>query len=107
VWGDFAEGLARWKFGKKYGFIDDSGTVVIQPKFDLTFHFSEGLAPVQIDGKWGCIDKNGKIVIEPKPFASVEDFHHGLAYVVTKDGRHGYIDKSGSYAWMPTLLYNN
>lgn len=107
VWGDFVEGLSRWKLGSKYGFIDRSGKVVIEPKFDLTFHFSEGLAAVQIGGKWGYIDKTGKMVIEPKALAHVEDFHHGLAFVTTKDGRYGYIDRSGNYAWSPTLLYVN
>jgi hypothetical protein len=107
VWGDFVEGLSRWKLGSKYGFIDRSGKVVIEPKFDLTFHFSEGLAAVQIGGKWGYIDKTGKMVIEPKALAHVEDFHHGLAFVTTKDGRYVYIDRSGNYAWSPTLLYVN
>ena len=107
VWGDFSEGLSRWKFDKKYGYIDRSGKVVIKPKFDLTFHFSEGLAAVEIDGKWGYIDRKGKIVITPKALAHVEDFHRGLAFVTTKDGRYGYIDKSGNYAWTPTLLYIN
>jgi hypothetical protein len=103
VWGDFAEGLSRWKFGNKYGFIDHSGKVVIEPLFDLTFHFSEGLAAVQIGGKWGYIDTAGKIVIEPRTLTTAKDFHNGLAYVVTKSGEHGYIDKSGHYAWKPTL----
>jgi hypothetical protein len=107
VWGDFVEGLSRWKIGNKYGFIDRSGKVVIQPKFDLTFHFSEGLAAVQIGHKWGYIDRTGKMVIKPKALAQAEDFHHRLALVETKDGRYGYIDKLGHYAWKPTLLYNN
>jgi hypothetical protein len=64
----------------------------------LAFHFSEGLAAVQIGGKWGYIDKTGKIVIEPRTLNSAKDFHNGLAYIVTKNGEHGYIDKAGSYA---------
>ena len=39
--------------------------------------------------------------------ARAEDFHHGLAFVSTKDGKYGYIDKSGRYVWKPTLLYAN
>lgn len=107
VWGDFSEGLSRWKFGKKYGYIDRSGKVVIKPKFDLTFHFSEGLAAVEIGGKWGYINKAGKMVIAPTELEHVEDFRHGLAFVTTKDGKYGYIDTSGKYVWTPTLLYNN
>jgi hypothetical protein len=107
VWGDFVEGLSRWKFGNKYGFVDHSGKVVIKPQFDLTFHFSEGLAAVRIGGKWGYVDKSGKMVIKPKAWMSAEDFHHGLAFINTKDGRYGYINRSGRYVWTPTLLYNN
>ena len=32
VWGDFVDGLARWKFGKKYGFIDRTGKTRIEPR---------------------------------------------------------------------------
>jgi hypothetical protein len=104
VWGDFVNGLARWKFGNKYGFIDSTGKTVIKPKFDLTFHFSEGLAAVMLGGKWGYIDTAGKMLILPMPLMRAEDFHHGLAFVSTKDGKYGYIDKSGKYVWTPTPL---
>ncbi len=107
VWGDFVDGLARWKFGRKYGFIDRTGKTAIEPKYDLTFHFSEGLAAVLVGGKWGYIDTTGKMVIQPMPLMRAEDFHHGLAFVSTKDGKYGYIDKSGKYVWTPTLLYRN
>lgn len=103
VWGEFADGLSRWKIGKKYGFIDRTGKMVIAPQFDLTFHFSEGLAAVMIGGKWGYIDTKGKMVIEPRVLARAEDFHHGVAEVSTKDGKWGYIDRSGKYIWEPTL----
>ena len=52
---------------RKYGYIDKSGKVVIEPQFDYVRDFSEGLAVVEKDGKWGVIDKNGKVVIEPLP----------------------------------------
>jgi len=107
VWGDFVDGLARWKFGKKYGFIDRTGKTVVEAKYELTFHFSEGLAAVLVGGKWGYIDTTGKNVIQPMPLMRAEDFHHGLAFVSTKDGKYGYIDKSGKYVWTPTLLYRN
>ncbi|MGA7159015.1 MAG: WG repeat-containing protein [Acidobacteriaceae bacterium] len=107
VWGDFSEGLSRWKFGSKYGFIDRTGAVVIKPQFDLVMHFSEDLAAVEIDGKWGYIDKTGKLIIEPRPFTRVEDFHSGLASVVTKDGKWGYIDRSGKYVWGPARQGND
>jgi hypothetical protein len=105
VWGDFSEGLSRWKVGKKYGFIDRSGKMVVQPKYDLTFHFSEGLAAVKIGDKWGYIDKSGKVAIAPRKLFRAEDFHNGLAFVTTEARDYGYIDKSGKYVWTPTPLY--
>jgi WG containing repeat len=107
VWGEFAEGLSRWKIGNKYGFIDRSGNFIIAPQFDLAFNFSEGLAAVRVGRKWGCVDKTGKMVITPHPFAHVEDFRHGLAFVNAVDGKYGYIDRQGRYVWTPTLLCLN
>ena len=76
---------------KKYGFIDKSGKVVIEPQFDIESEwdkvyrsrsgaFSEGLVLVKKDGKWGFIDKNGKVVIEPQ-FDEVNNFSEGFASV--------------------------
>jgi hypothetical protein len=105
VWGDFSEGVSRWNFGKKYGYIDRIGRVVIPARYDLTYHFSDGLAAVVVNGKWGYIDHSGKMVIAPMELSRAEDFHHGLAFVETKDGRYGYIDKTGKFVWKPTFLY--
>ena len=101
AWGDFTDGLSRWLFGKKYGFIDRNGKTVIPPQFDLTYGFSEGLAAVQIGKKWGYIDKTGRLVIAPQEFWNVKPFHNGLAQVQTRDGSVGYIDRSGKYVWGP------
>ena len=101
AWGDFTDGLSRWLFGKKYGFIDRSGKTVIPAQFDLTYGLSEGLAAVQIGKKWGYIDTTGTIAIEPQEFWNVKPFHNGLAEVQTKDKGVGYIDRSGRYVWGP------
>ena len=104
---EFSEGFASWKIGAKYGYVDPSGKVVIKPQFDWAYPFSEGLAAVKIDGGVGFIDKAGKLVVKVKGLKHAESFHHGLAFVTTKDGRYGYIDRSGKYVWTPTLLYND
>jgi len=101
AWGDFNDGLSRWLFGKKYGFIDRGGKTVIPPQFDLTYGFSEGLAAVQIGKNWGYIETTGTMVFAPQEFGSVKPFHNGLAQVQTKDGAVGYIDRSGKYVWGP------
>uniref|UniRef100_A0A7C4CB44 WG repeat-containing protein n=1 Tax=candidate division WOR-3 bacterium TaxID=2052148 RepID=A0A7C4CB44_UNCW3 len=54
--------------GGKWGYIDKSGSLVVNPQFDWAADFSEGLARVGIGVwplKYGYIDKNGKFVWEP------------------------------------------
>ncbi|KKK56337.1 hypothetical protein LCGC14_3065540, partial [marine sediment metagenome] len=93
----------------KYGYIDKTGQVVIEPQFDFADEFSEGLACVGVRGridstekdvvtrrrsptdefiginrsyftKYGFIDRSGKIIVEPK-FDHAESFSEGLAWV--------------------------
>lgn len=103
VAGEFNEGLAPVKVGGKWGFIDKSGHMVIQPKFDdipdywsqLPKGFSQGLAAAQYGGKVGYIDKNGKFVI-PASYVSGSSFTaDGFAYVNINAGTLGVIDKTG------------
>lgn len=73
----FVEGLARFVKNGKFGFFDESGKVVIPPRFDFVEPFHEGLAAfcagcvqepqgenrVLRGGKWGYLNRNGKVVI--------------------------------------------
>ena len=93
---------ARW------GYQDNTGTLVIPAQFDKAMRFSEGLAAVTLHKKVGYIDPNGKMVIAPR-FVHGEPFHEGLALVYTTWGmnifgdsegwdlfrRAGYIDRMG------------
>lgn len=64
--GEFREGLAAFRAGSRVGFIDQTGSIAIAPKFDLKTlvlpHFREGLAPVHFNGKATYIDPTGQIV---------------------------------------------
>ena len=93
----------------KHGYIDGSGKIVIQPRFDDAWNFSQGLAPVLIEDKWGYIDQNGKIVITPQ-FFEVMPFKEGLALVGAffktgpinnRVGNYGYIDRTGKFVIAP------
>lgn len=87
----------------KKGFIDNTGKIIIKPKFDeaglISQGFSDGLARVAI-GEKGCyIDRKGKtkFFLDPK-FHSVAKFSEGLAAVgcvVGDEEKFGYIDKTG------------
>ena len=83
----------------EWGYIDQSGSIVIKPQFDAARGFSQGLAAVKagwFSKKWGYIDTTGKYVIK-RTFDEVRDFVEELACVQV-DGKWGYIDKSGKVA---------
>ncbi len=72
----FSESLARYTHGGRIGFVDESGNVVVDAKFEFAFPFHDGHAIVcegctkVLDGehsglhggRWGCIDKKGRII---------------------------------------------
>jgi hypothetical protein len=99
------EGLYIIAGAGKFGFIDKSGKVVIQPQFQFAFPFSEGLAQIRLnDGtsiKVGFIDKTGKADIQLQ-FSDAADFSEGLALVRTyDDGKTVFVDKTGNIVLSP------
>ena len=101
--------LYRVYLNGKFGYIDRTGRIVIEPKYQSALHFHEGLAAVDIAGKTGYIDTQGKVVIPPK-FFNAFDFSCGRALAtVLRDFksvavRYGYIDTSGSWVIPPKYL---
>jgi tetratricopeptide (TPR) repeat protein len=97
------------KKGKKWGFVDESGKEVIEPKYDEVQGFiKHGVAQVKKDRKWGFVDKSGKEIVEPKydavwgfmpEYEIVFGSDHGFEYndraLVKKDRKWGIVDKSG------------
>jgi hypothetical protein len=82
--GNFSEGLAAvFDPQKGWGFIDKSGTVVIQPGFESALDFKDGLAPVVSAGMWGFINTKGTLVIANQ-FDWVGEFSEGIAIVKTR-----------------------
>jgi hypothetical protein len=95
----FHEGLAAVEQDNKYGYIDQSGKLVIPIQFDIADDFSEGLAHIVREMKHGYIDKSGKLVIEGD-FVLGKAFFDGLARVNQSGSfeKYGYIDKTGKMA---------
>ena len=115
--GQFHDGMAWVRKGDKYGYINESGKLVIPMIFEAAYNdmgyyiggfypmsnFAEGLAAVSIDGKGGFIDKTGELVIPAiydgnffigEWISYMPMFNEGLARV-RKDGNFGYINKAG------------
>ena len=86
--------------GGKYGLVDDTGKIVVQPKFDRIYYPSNGMINVDVGYLGGFIDEGGAYVI-PAEYDHPRSFsEHGLC-VVAKYGEYsrlmeGIIDSSGS-----------
>jgi hypothetical protein len=99
---EFSEKLASFKTESGLiGFVDGSGKVVIQPKFQSAGDFHGGLAWAKsTSGKIGYIDPKGEWVIEAK-FDAGKDFDRLSGMMRVKIGdKWGYSNKSGDVAYM-------
>jgi hypothetical protein len=96
----------------RFGFIDETGKIVINPVYERVSSFSEGLAAVcsgpgcyfgtqntNKEKKWGFVDKTGKVVIVAQ-FADAGGFREGVANV-SVGGKWGYIDENGKFVINP------
>jgi len=76
--------VARWELANarrgKWGFIDKTGKLVIEPQFERVDCFKEGLAKVHGESDTGYINRDGKFVIRGE-FESQTNFGDGLAAV--------------------------
>jgi hypothetical protein len=72
----------------KWGYMDDTGAVRIEPKYDQAFDFYEGLACVTVYPRRGYIDATGKVVIEPR-FTWAGRFREGHAVVIESRKLYG------------------
>jgi hypothetical protein len=93
-----------------WGFIDQTGKLVIPAEWDSVSDFHEGIACVKRGDKLGFIDESGKIVSEPQweadeivdAFGTLNEgfapeFSEGLV-AVEKDKKWGYLDRTGKLA---------
>jgi hypothetical protein len=90
---------------RKWGYISQSGEIVIPPKFLYADSFSEGLAPVKTEDGYGYINGAGCFAIPPL-FGEAESFEGGLAIVCDNkgsSGKYGMIDKSGKFVIKPAF----
>jgi hypothetical protein len=100
----FSEGLASFaiedNYEKKWGFVDKTGKIVINPQFEEVGMFSEGQCPFKNgENKWGYIDKKGNITINPQ-FDEADSYINGNAVVKT-GGKSGVINVKGLYTVNP------
>jgi hypothetical protein len=51
--------------GEKYGVIDGTGKVIIEPKYENIRECVDDFYEVQINKKWGIVNKKGDIIVKP------------------------------------------
>jgi tetratricopeptide (TPR) repeat protein len=104
---------------QKWGYVNTTGKIIVEPQYDQAYDFSEGYAQVSrlINNKytWGYINTAGKEVI-PCKYAKSYEFSEGLGMVSTKDypdDKYGFINYKGEmviaeqYGYNPQYLYAN
>jgi hypothetical protein len=102
------------KLNGKIGYIDNTGKIVIPPRFDDGWKFSEGFACVVVNGKTGFINESGEYLVRPQfnsGFGCYSVFREGLAPVSIGDERKnnekwGFVNTKGEVTYLPgvTLL---
>ncbi|MGV3766537.1 MAG: WG repeat-containing protein [Chitinophagaceae bacterium] len=84
--------VAKDKSGT-YGYIDENGILVIEPKYDMAYPFKNGKALVSLSGKWIYIDKMGNL-IEKLRYSDVFQVSDKLLGF-KENGSYGFMDASG------------
>lgn len=110
---DFSAGLAlvgidsehlsddtNFGYGKKlYGFIDNQGNYVIEPKYEKANSFRDGFALVNktnsdYRNSWEFINTSGENTFNKK-FEEARSFSEGLAVVKVENKGYGFINQNG------------
>lgn len=77
----------------KYGFVDHTGKVIIEPIFDEAWSFKENIALIKKDNQWGYIRSDSSYLAKPQ-FEDAWGFYEQFAKV-KKDGKYGFINHRG------------
>ncbi len=79
---------------KNFGFINLSGRLVVNLRYDDADDFSENRAKICADGSYGFIDTSGKM-LSANEYEAARSFSEVLA-AVRVNGKRGYIGHDGA-----------
>ena len=94
------DGLLAIKEKGKWGYMNQKGEYIVNPKYDDCESYKYGYAKVKTGTKWGIIDKSGTEIIEPK-YDNIVPGENGFCVFYTT--AWGAIDKTGKVIAEPTL----
>jgi hypothetical protein len=63
--GQHRDGRSRARVGDRWGYVDASGEMVIEPRFDDAWDFACDVAAVRRGDRWTLIDRGGRELFEP------------------------------------------
>lgn len=86
-------GLLPFKQNYKWGYIDNTGKVVIEPQYDEALAFDKNLAIVRNSAKYGVINSEGKVIV-PIEEKEIKIVSHRFA-AFRKDTAWGMVDVQG------------
>jgi len=97
-----------------YGYIDRSGSWVIEPRFVEASGWEDGAAKVRLpNGDLAFIDSDGRYLMHPRPFQRLGDLSEGLALFESEGGKYdtygflknvGFIDVAGQVVIAPHFV---
>jgi WG containing repeat len=97
-----------------YGYIDGSGSWVVEPRFTEASGWEDGAAKVGLaNGDFAFIDSNGKYLMRPRRFQRLGDLREGLAVFELEGGKYdtygflknvGFIDVTGQVVIAPHFV---
>jgi hypothetical protein len=85
----------------EWGYINNTGSIVIEPQFQIANPFSEGLAAVRYQWRWMYIDETGEPKIDGNGvYQNLGNFSEGLG-AVQIEGRIGFMNKDAEFVINP------
>ncbi|SHK64853.1 WG repeat-containing protein, partial [Tepidibacter formicigenes] len=88
-------GLAGVKIDGKWGSIDKTGKIRIEPKYEYLYSFENGVA--MVDQHHKIINKEDKTIFESESGVfRIYRLDEGMLYIVTNEGNTIIIDKYGN-----------
>lgn len=107
---EFVEGRLPFERDGLWGFVDRSGSVIVEPCYSRVEEFCESRAVVELDGQQGLIDRDGGVIL-PVEFDEVSWDGSLFAYCDSK-GLKGCYDRIGreivpcKYEWIGEFSAN-
>lgn len=83
------------KQGKKFGYLDYQGMMVVLPKYDNLGRFSSGYCVATLDGKAGLMNKTGDLLVPCIYKVISTDINDGMVPVGDFNGKYGYTNLEG------------